>query len=76
MAAVCVCGFKLVDHPPILLIFHNFVEAATKGYQDQTPRKTNERWLVSSGQYSSTKVLGSNVHECVFEMVDHRPLFS
>lgn len=33
------------------------IEVVTKGYRDQTPRQTEERELVSSGQYSGTQVL-------------------
>lgn len=40
--------------------------AVLKGYQDQTPRKTEERGLVSWGQCSSTQVPG-------FELIDHSP---
>lgn len=53
-------------------------EAITKVYQDQTPRKIEERCLVSPGKSSSAKVLGlmAAVRDCCFERSVYSPYSS
>lgn len=64
---------KGLHHQWRVLCLH--VEVVTKGYRDQTPRKTDESGLDSSGQCSNTHVFVFNVccGRLCFELLDRPP---